>query len=352
MSFYVTLTSDTSNGLSTNKQNEFTTFLTPSLNFTEPYEVAVTDFSSSMSLDVDIGTLKIEIATPLTVDRISYVTHKLQYRDNLDNKLLCEDINRDVSKIINSIIIKILTHIELFPDVVIEYMLNRLESVKLVVVERGDKMMIIAKDKPFVEKTLNDHQVLYSIEEKELNSKKISVYSKFNKQIELEWLNDYERIILPGIDTIYDYFHAVSDHIFVQSVEIPFLKKQIYPVFTFTGLMARIMTEDTELTIDTAHLRPFNYFKFPQKLQVINQFLIYTDIIEEQYYGGRLLPILHTLNLNNNSVAILDTPHYLTINKSSITSINIRICDRTGEPIRFSDKFSNVLIKLHFRKKQ
>jgi hypothetical protein len=79
--------------------------------------------------------------------------------------------------------------------------------------------------------------------------------------------------------------------------------------------------------------------------------VIYTDIIAEQYYGGKLLQVLHTLNLSKNTAPIIDTPHYVAVNKSTLTSINIRICDRTGVPIKFLDLFSNVLVKLHFRKK-
>ncbi len=54
-------------------------------------------------------------------------------------------------------------------------------------------------------------------------------------QIELKWLNDYEIVIQPGKDTINDYFHVFSEHIFVQSVEIPFFKKQIYYLNRFYG---------------------------------------------------------------------------------------------------------------------
>jgi hypothetical protein len=120
----------------------------------------------------------------------------------------------------------------------------------------------------------------------------------------------------------------------------------------FSGLCAKLITLDNEVEQDEISIEDEEIFNFPNKLHIINQFMVYTDIIEEQYYGGSKVPLLHTLNLNQNLQAILDTPHYLKVNKSVINSINIRITDRTGEPIKFSDKLSNVLVKLHFRQKQ
>jgi hypothetical protein len=128
-----------------------------------------------------------------------------------------------------------------------------------------------------------------------------------------------------------------------------------YVTLNFTGLSAKIMTIEDTQPKDTVEFQINDIpslFSFPSVLHVINQFMIYTDIIEEQYYGGSKLPLLHTLQLNQNLQAVMDTPHYLTVNKSVINSINIRITDREGVPIKFSDKLSNVIIKLHFRKKQ
>jgi hypothetical protein len=118
----------------------------------------------------------------------------------------------------------------------------------------------------------------------------------------------------------------------------------------FNGLLGKIMNQDpnnssyiVDKIYETVHLAA--------KLNLVNQFVIYTDIIQEQYYGGQQQQVLHTMNISNTVPPIIDSPHYVAVNKSVLTSINMRICDRTGEPIKFSDLFSNVLVKLHFRKK-
>jgi hypothetical protein len=116
-----------------------------------------------------------------------------------------------------------------------------------------------------------------------------------------------------------------------------------------SGLISQIIAKQDSLSFEKNTQYELHV---PKINHIINQFVIYTDIIEPQYYGGKLLQVLHTASLNNSSTAIVDTPHYLNVNQTCINSINIRIYDRTGEPIKFSDEFANVIVKLHFRKKQ
>ena len=83
--------------------------------------------------------------------------------------------------------------------------------------------------------------------------------------------------------------------------------------------------------------------------------MILTDIIEDQYYGDVRSPVLYTINLKSSNyidtVTTYENPHYIPVNKSVINSINISIYDLSGEPLKFSDLFSIVIIKLHFRKR-
>jgi hypothetical protein len=128
------------------------------------------------------------------------------------------------------------------------------------------------------------------------------------------------------------------------------IRKQHFKKIEFRGIIGSIINQDPlkpSYTVTTL----FDTLHFVKELNLVNQMMIYSDIIEPQYYGGSQLQVLHTLTLSKDTPPTIDSPHYVRVNKSSITSINIRICDRTGEPIKFSDQFSNVLVKLHFRKK-
>jgi hypothetical protein len=94
---------------------------------------------------------------------------------------------------------------------------------------------------------------------------------------------------------------------------------------------------------------------FTENLSVINHAAIYCDIIEPQLFGDVAAPVLQVINLHSSTTAdtvtFFDNPAYLNVNKTIINSINIRVVDLQGDPIRFENIFSFIIIKLHFRKK-
>ena len=99
-----------------------------------------------------------------------------------------------------------------------------------------------------------------------------------------------------------------------------------------------------------------DYFEITTNLQLVKYLLVYTDFIEDQYFGDSRSSILRTVNIKANSnlenVTFFDNPHYLNVKKTRIHTINIEICDIYGNPIKFQDLFSNVHITLHFRPKK
>jgi len=80
---------------------------------------------------------------------------------------------------------------------------------------------------------------------------------------------------------------------------------------------------------------------------------VYTDIIESQVVGSSLVPMLRMVNIKHGKgEAITETfqnPYYLKLNRSTIDSISIIICDEFGEEILFDS--GQVTVTLHFRKK-
>jgi hypothetical protein len=85
----------------------------------------------------------------------------------------------------------------------------------------------------------------------------------------------------------------------------------------------------------------------------INYAIINTDIIERQYFGDYLLPILKIIPLKSNGseiVTYFDNLHYVPLSTNRINTITIEISDLFQNYIHFDDKFSFIIIKLHFRK--
>ena len=88
-------------------------------------------------------------------------------------------------------------------------------------------------------------------------------------------------------------------------------------------------------------------------LQITQKLYIYTDIIDYQYIANIKSPLLRTIVIDYNTDFIIktthfDTPYYLKVNKTNISTILIEIKDEKGNPIHFENR--SVEFKLHFKK--
>ena len=125
-----------------------------------------------------------------------------------------------------------------------------------------------------------------------------------------------------------------------------------YSRLKINGLLANLITnsKNNQLILNTKES-----FYLPAKIQPTKFIVIYSDIIDTQYYGNIKSPILRTVNVrseNDENTLFFDNPHYLNINRTRIDTINIQICDLTGELIQFRDNFSSIHLTLHFKKKE
>ena len=58
------------------------------------------------------------------------------------------------------------------------------------------------------------------------------------------------------------------------------------------------------------------------------------------------------MEASSSIVSYFDNLHYVNVKTNRITRMNISIRTTTGEPIKFGNDLANVIIKLHFRKKE
>ena len=94
---------------------------------------------------------------------------------------------------------------------------------------------------------------------------------------------------------------------------------------TFEGLLSKVLNNND---INKTTLNNSKLFSLPPYLQLIKYILVYTDIIEAQYFGNVRSSILRTVNIkanNQENVTFFDNPHYLNVNKTRIDTINITI---------------------------
>jgi len=118
--------------------------------------------------------------------------------------------------------------------------------------------------------------------------------------------------------------------------------------FIFSGYLGKLFKVDKQVI--TLYQDPLLVSK--NILNITQALFVYTDIIDFQYVGDTLAPLLKTISTPGEDYATVvsahfDNPHYISVNKTLITSINIDIRDDTGKKIFFED--GRVIVKLHFR---
>ncbi len=121
---------------------------------------------------------------------------------------------------------------------------------------------------------------------------------------------------------------------------------------TFSGLISQVLNNSEIINLIVKESKIFTLSPY---LQLTKFILIYTNIIEPQFYAEKSSAILRTVNIKtkkSENVIFYDNPHYLNLSQTRISSINIELKDTQGDYIEFNDKFSNVFISLHFRRIQ
>lgn len=119
---------------------------------------------------------------------------------------------------------------------------------------------------------------------------------------------------------------------------------------SFKGLIAQFLNNSNILETIVTRTKVFNLIAY---IQLTKYILVYTNIIEPQYYAEKSSSILRTVNIKaqkGENVIFFDNPQYLNLSQSRINTINIELKDTQGNYIEFNDKFSNIFISLHFRR--
>jgi hypothetical protein len=121
---------------------------------------------------------------------------------------------------------------------------------------------------------------------------------------------------------------------------------------TSVVLAKRTTTEGTENNISMCRFS-VDGTKSP-RLSGTQALYVYTDIIDDQYVGDTLAPLLGYVDVEGipgSRVGHTCNPlMYLPVNKAYIDTIQIRICDEYGKDVKFPDDVENVVVRLHFRR--
>lgn len=146
-------------------------------------------------------------------------------------------------------------------------------------------------------------------------------------------------------DFLINTFDRHSHHFNVHDNKIT-IKSNILTITKVEGLINQIFKVfDKEITY-------FESDYLPEKLNIINYIIVYTDIIDFQYFGDKKTQILRSLPVfyhNNEIQTNFDNQHYVKVKDTYISSINIQLRDIWGEPIRLEDFFFFSQYKFTFQ---
>lgn len=157
--------------------------------------------------------------------------------------------------------------------------------------------------------------------------------SKLNKNLsrhDFDHLDNYK---------LKEYFTKFHDVIVLNHTEIHIIET--------LGLIKHVFTtisHQSSVFCKSRHL--------PEIFNIINYIIIYTDIIESQFFGNKKTQILRSIPIsyyNGEIQSNFDNNHYVKVKDTYINSINIQLRDIWGSPIHFDDFFSYVILNLHFQ---
>ena len=138
---------------------------------------------------------------------------------------------------------------------------------------------------------------------------------------------------------IIKYFKLENNKIIFEQVDGFYLTE-------IEGYMKKFFAQDLTKLTKTRGLSIIsnNFVDLPQKIQILNNIYIHTNIIDYQYFGNSKLQILRTIPyIKNYDYFGFDTPYYVQVKDTVLNTINIEFRDIFG-----SFLIIFLIIFLHF----
>jgi hypothetical protein len=291
MSFYITLPSNSSTQQYANTQTNYTTLLQTALTLNVPYEVALVEFSYREYMSFDIGFLNVKFRDGTETAKEQFRSFKLYAFDNEP----------------------------------VEHFLDRLN---VEILDYYTRISYCIRSKLIDENSFSDQSSFIK-----KNWKKIRQEENFNQKLYQDRLNHYSTVV-PRIEL------KTNNH---TSVIVP-----VGSAISFTDQAQNIFKNDSQMITSS-----YEMLIFSELLNFVDYLMVYCDLVEPQTVGDVTAPLLRTITktgkFNTTNEKIFTEPHYMPVLRSYINTINVDVRDPSGQPVRFENQLSKVILKLHFR---
>ena len=371
MSFYVTLPSNSSNN-NENTQANYTTYLNTPLVLNGRFEVALSEICFSGGFKVNLGSMK--FVNPM-YNLYAHRTEFIEFEMTIKNGISIEEFKEKLNEKLQTAFITIefldrykLWHLNLSDNVIQISKILSIEKEKsiennikpILEVYSLEGLYVIIDDlyspfKALYEAASGIYQggCKWTFEDKQFYEILKSKFEIIFFECPKEFTNSDIKYLKSKMTNLKNEFLELEKEnlpFFNNGVDIIAFIPNKSPLIYCTGFFKAIFFKNESIE----PIYKNTVFKVESKINIINYILLYTDIIEDQYYGQQMSQILRVIPLNSNSNKTIETffenPHYARVRETLINSINIEIRDLFGDPIQFSDFFSYVIVKLHFRK--
>lgn len=325
MNFYVTLPSNgadllTEDDRKNNTQTDFTIKLNRPLEFNVPYEVALAEIWYSINWNVTVTNLKIFFEDELLINS------RVEFRDGSNLAQLFKKIKNTIQIEIEKM---------RFDKITEKIRQNPKQSEKL------DNLIdsVLAEEHGI--DSMTEHKSILR-----LLLKKI----KFDDEISKNQ-NTLLNIFVPNSLRLEMTGYLPS--LLTQWLSIkPDMIKEVEDS-QFDERKNNIKNTQDFLSIKGDNNIEFQFLLSMDQLRVLDELYLYTDIIDYQYVGSQMRKLLRIITVNKNFDTVSHTSfsdlHYLPVSTTRLDSIQLKLADDLGQPIRFGDERSRVIYTLHFR---
>ena len=363
MNFFVTLPSNFSSiDYPFNTQSDYTTVLANPLELNGKYELALAEIDYSTSIKCVMGKLEVHnyFKSYFNMKSFLFDDEKLLIDIVLQNRISSSEFAREVNKLLREkclkLIPKYLTDLYLeTPSYMIDLFKGKYKNIddisyidvfyKTIRDPRFSftsdifitQVYILDEENSLLKKFYNDIGGYYCSKLKKWifkNNTKFQHKTIIFNEINLEKIETTKNFLEINFDEINNNF------VFDNSTN---------SYFVWSGSISHHLFNNDNFSHNSNYKIQLN----DKYLDFIKYMCLYCDIIEDQYFGNKLTPILKLITFdesNNKLVKNFENLHYVPVRKNRISTINIALKDLSGNPILFLNNFGFVVVKLHFRK--
>jgi hypothetical protein len=363
MSFYITLPSNYNGENKNNIQSDYTTLLAQQIDLNGKYEVSLVEIDYSNNIKCNMGSLTISNYSLQVFGRYAKYTNPdleiaLIYDNNLTPEAFALNLQKSLLLGCNEAIYNIKQLF--FNSSITDYYREFKSNDRIVFFIHEKKLFVLDNN---TDETMNliysqSFNGTYNVIDKrwyfDLKSKnELEVLASNNKaktKILTSNAQEFHKYIsLFNFDSI-SFDDKMIQVEFNKNTNIMTLKSNVVlEKLTWKGsisqhLFNKPIQSHNELDI----LIP------KTNLDFIRYIVVYCNVIEDQFFGNVLTPILKLITIdsgkNNTMVKNTEILQYMAVKVNKLKSINISLKDLEGKPIMFADDFGFVVVKLHFRK--